>query len=194
MLSSVMCNLVVMAPPTIPIEERFAASYRVNRRSGCWLWTRSIRQNGYSQFRYSRAKNGYGHVFAYEHFVGPVPDGAVLHHTCRNRHCVNPEHIVAVSPRENVMADDTPARRNAEKTHCKRGHELFGENLRITPTGKRICRACQRLWRDEHRDQLREYQRIYMATRMRDDPVFAAKHREHARKTMAKRRRAKAKP
>lgn len=156
-----MGNLDVVAPPTTPIEERFAASYRVDRRSGCWRWTRSLRPNGYSQFKYSRAKNGYGHRFAYEHFVGQVPEGHTLHHTCRHRDCVNPEHLVALPPREHLMQDDTTARRNAEKTHCKRGHELAGENLRMSVDGKRVCRTCARLWREQHRDERRAYARAY---------------------------------
>lgn len=177
-----------MAPPTIPIEQRFHEKYRVDKRNGCWRWKASIRTNGYSQFRYSRAKNGYGHVFAYEHFIGPIPDGHTLHHVCRNRDCVNPEHLEAVTPRENLMADDTPARRNAEKTHCKRGHELAGDNLYVTSEVKRVCRACQRLWREQHRDELREYAREYFTRRYASDPDFAARHRRSSRDAQRRRR------
>lgn len=34
---------------------------------------------------------------------------------------------------------------NREKTECKRGHPFSGKNLRVLPSGKRVCRACDRL-------------------------------------------------
>jgi hypothetical protein len=46
------------------------------------------------------------------------------------------------------------AGRNATKTHCKRGHPLSDQNLRVGPKGQRSCRACnaenQRAFRDRH--------------------------------------------
>jgi len=32
--------------------------------------------------------------------------------------------------------------RNTVKSHCKRGHALSDENLRVGPNGERLCRAC----------------------------------------------------
>jgi len=40
--------------------------------------------------------------------VGPVPDGLELDHLCRNRYCVNPHHLEAVSHRTNVLRGFIP--------------------------------------------------------------------------------------
>ena len=151
-----------MAPPTIPVEQRFAQKYEVDPKTGCWLWTAARMHNGYAQFRWSAAKNGYGHRFAYEHFVGPVPEKHQLHHICEVRHCVNPEHLVAVLPKKHQLelSPASPAYQNARKTHCKRGHPLSGENLHVY-NGHRRCQTCYRAWKETHRDLLREYGRAY---------------------------------
>jgi hypothetical protein len=150
-----------VARTAVPPEQRFAKKYRVDTKTGCWVWTTALMANGYAQFRWSKSKNGYGHRFAYEHFVGPIPEERVLHHTCGNKACVNPDHLQVVTQREHVLElTKGEAAKNALKTHCKRGHPLSGDNLAVY-RGHRRCLTCEEIWRDEHREEQREYNRRY---------------------------------
>jgi hypothetical protein len=68
-----------------------------------------------------------------------------MHHRCENKGCVNPDHLAVVTAAENTHASHTPARANARKTHCSKGHPFSGENLYVVPkSGERQCRTCKR--------------------------------------------------
>lgn len=88
--------------------------------------------------------------FVYERLVGAVPQGLVLDHLCRNPWCVNPEHLEAVTMRENTLRGVGPSARNARKLRCDRGHTLTGDNLAIGH-GQRRCRECSRAWKRQWR-------------------------------------------
>lgn len=108
--------------------------------NGCWQWTGNVIWSGYSKFWFD-GRTVAGHRWSYEHFVGPVPNGLQIDHLCRNRTCVNPGHLEAVTPRTNVLRGNTPAAANAAKTHCPRGHAYSAENTVEYGSG-RMCRTC----------------------------------------------------
>lgn len=136
-----------------PLESRLQGTYEerfwqcVQKTEDHWLWTAPLVYGG--------AKGGYGalsvrnrhvlaHRFSYELLVGPIPDGFVVDHCCKNTGCVRPTHLEAVTIGENVLRGSGFAAVNARKTHCLRGHEYTSENTLSTRTG-RECRTCRNL-------------------------------------------------
>lgn len=139
-----------MPPAVQPLAPRFWE--KVEKTDTCWLWQRRLDAKGYGQFWYD-GRNVRVHRFAYEFLVGPIPDGLVIDHLCRVRHCVNPAHMEVVTHAENLRRQVPCIEKPwLVKTHCKRGHELAGENVYITPRGTRHCRPCQRT---RNRDYMR---------------------------------------
>ena len=115
---------------------------RVDRPdSGCWNWTGYRSELGYGRFYPVGKKRVPAHRFAYELLVGPIPEGLVLDHLCRNASCVNPAHLEPVSQRENVLRGLAPTAINAIKTQCIHGHEYTPENTMRQKHG-RECRTC----------------------------------------------------
>ena len=121
----------------------------VEKTETCWTWTGSRRRDGYGQFVLGRRPDGRvhsvpAHRWLYVYCNGPVPHGLEIDHLCRNRSCVSPEHLEAVTARENVRRGQSPAADNARRTHCVRGHEFTPDNTLRRTTGGRTCRTCNR--------------------------------------------------
>jgi len=122
-------------------EERISEIARSTEE--CWLWAGYLGKNGYAKAKVSGVFM-MAHRAAYELLVGPIPDGLVIDHICRVRHCVNPNHLRAVTQRENVMCGSGITAANASKTHCSYGHEFSVKNTYIDKVGGRHCRICHR--------------------------------------------------
>jgi len=71
-------------------------SYEVDL-NGCWIWDHSLDTDGYGRWYSVRVFKLF-----YKKYKGEVPKGLVLDHLCRNRKCVNPEHLEPVTQIENV--------------------------------------------------------------------------------------------
>jgi hypothetical protein len=113
---------------------------------GCWLWTASKTSWGYGQLSGSpeTSKTLLAHRLSYEIHKGPIPAGLELDHLCRVRHCVNPDHLEAVTRKVNQLRGNTLAAAAAARTACIHGHPFDEANTYTTKQGKRMCRACRR--------------------------------------------------
>jgi hypothetical protein len=147
---------------------------------GCWLWTRPLNSGGYGSFYPSGTprKSVGAHRWAYERFVGPIPEGMDIDHVkargCTNRHCVNPAHLEPVTRSENL-------RRGAGRgkpTHCKRGHPLEGDNVYQIPGGGRACRRCRYETNREIRERVVQDPEKLAAIRAADAAAARARRTE----------------
>ena len=130
----------------------FTSHVAIPDEQGCMLWTASLGSDGYGLFG---IKTGAGkwcrvgaHRLSYQHFIGPIPQGLELDHLCRNRKCVNPIHLEAVTHRVNIFRGNTLAANYAARTHCKRGHLYDASNTGWRGTG-RLCLTCIKQRNDE---------------------------------------------
>lgn len=73
---------------------------KVTRGPGCWIWQGAPMVSGYGGIRFG-GKNRTAHRVSYEINVGLIPAGMQIDHICRNRLCVNPEHLRPVTDAQN---------------------------------------------------------------------------------------------
>lgn len=117
---------------------------KVQKTDTCWIWTGAALR-GYGQFHLGTAatrRTLYAYRVAYELKVGPIAEGLELDHLCRNRACVNPDHLEPVTHTENMRRAF-----EAMKT-CRRGHPRTEDNTRVVVQAdgiqRRRCRECLR--------------------------------------------------
>lgn len=119
--------------------------------TGCWEWI-GLRARGYGVYE-MRGRAVRAHRVSWTICRGPIAEYLTLDHLCRNRACVNPMHLEAVSNKVNILRGESFSAENARKTHCPRGHEYTPENTMIR-NGKRNCRECVRA---QHREAQKRY-------------------------------------
>lgn len=125
------------------VEERFWA--KIDAQGDCWEWAGYRNPDGYGRFNPSRRATVNAHRYAYELLVGPIPDGLVADHLCRNRGCVNPDHLELVTNRRNVLRGYGSSAMYARQMECVNGHAYSLANTYFTDAGSRVCRECKKL-------------------------------------------------
>lgn len=159
-----------MPRATTPAIDRFSRLYIVATPPNstrpdlgpCWIWTSNRNKFGYGQFWAGHPVRA--HRWAYIYYKGAIPDGLDLDHLCHVRNCVNPDHLEAVTTRENLMRSNTIQARNAKKRHCIRGHAFDAENTYIQWMGDSPCRRCRKC--DALRYHLRKAARAGVAVQL----------------------------
>lgn len=136
-------------PATLPryVRRNIAAS-----DNGCWLWTRSRSKDGYGWASLDD-KTWQAHRLVYVLLRGTPPTDLVLDHLCRVRHCVNPDHLEPVTPRQNLERGET----TTSATTCPQGHPL------VNVGSQRRCVTCRDAYNQANREAKRLYARAYRA-------------------------------
>jgi hypothetical protein len=136
-------------------KESFKARTTLDEATRCWVWTSPRSGNGYGW-----ASPTFAYRVAYVLFKGPLSPELEPDHLCKNKLCVNPDHLEAVTKKVNILRSDSISAKNARKIHCKHGHLLEGDNLKIRYDKKgrphRVCITCERMRAHETRRRARE--------------------------------------
>ena len=126
---------------------------RTKKKGTCLVWQGATTSSGYGVTTY------YGHQTTAHRIMatlvhGEIPRGHEVHHTCRNRACINPAHLEIVSHAENLAMD------REARTTCRAGHPWDEDNTYLAVVTRkqggtrtqRYCRKC----RAEYQAQLRQ--------------------------------------
>jgi len=129
--------------------------YTVDPETGCWNWNLALGPTGYGYMNYCyKGENitRMAHRIMYTKLVGPIPDGLHIDHLCRNRRCVNPDHLEPVTSEVNsqrgsqakITIEIAREIRSLEGTMSPR---LLGERFGLaTPTIRHIL--ARRRWKE----------------------------------------------
>jgi hypothetical protein len=106
-----------------PLSKTYIEKYSIPvTEAGCWLWLGSVGKLGYGLVK-RKGKSFSTHRVAYELFVGKIPAGKWVLHSCDVRSCVNPNHLFLGDNQANVT--DAVKKGRAFFLRAERQHGRF---------------------------------------------------------------------
>lgn len=123
--------------------------------TGCLLLKAAPNNSGYASFSMgSRDELETAHRAAWLFEGREIPEGFDLDHLCKNRWCVNVDHLEPVSRKQNLNRGKQSSRRDVSK--CRKGlHDWTEDNQYIDSRGKTVCAECRRQYHINYRAMLR---------------------------------------
>lgn len=132
----------------------------VEKTISCWNWIGCYgHDDGYGRFKVKDMNGRWTvirpHRYMWSSIYGPIPAFHDVDHRCRNRKCVRPDHLEAVTRRENVRRADFTDKIAAidARTHCSSGHPYAGNTYWYA--GKRKCIPCRQARMREYHSRQR---------------------------------------
>lgn len=158
-----------------PVKVRFLKRIQDEMKKGtdaCWEWPGGRLPWGYGRIGNSDDPSlSYTHRLSYSIFVGPIPQGMLVCHTCDNPPCCNPKHLFVgtISDNSKDMIAKKRHPQNLPKTFCKNGHELAVHGKQIKGQNGRYCGLCKTEYHFKNREKIlkrrKERANLWKATR-----------------------------
>ena len=133
---------------------------------GCWEWIASLDHGGYGKFMLAydvekpkANRNRKAHRYSWELLRQEIPPGMYVDHMCRNKRCVNPDHLRVVTPLVNSLENsNSVSALRAKSDTCPNGHKYTLDTIqrRYRPSIDRVIRTCMvcyraRTYRNNHK-------------------------------------------
>lgn len=109
----------------IPPYQQLLLMIRIGRPDECWPWLGSVDAYGYGQLSYGERRLK-AHRVAHELWIGPIPEGLGVLHSCDNRPCCNSKHFFTGTNTDNVADMIAKGRHNP-------GHGIHHASAKLTP-------------------------------------------------------------
>ena len=129
---------------SVPVSTRFWIKVDKQDDLECWNWLAYKNAGGYGWFFYEGTVQP-AHRVSYILEHGSIPNGMELHHGCENPSCVNPLHLLPITPSDHAKLTCNVSTWNSSVTICKRGHPFTPENTGMSVLNQRYCKECKRI-------------------------------------------------
>ena len=128
------------------LKKRFYEKFE-EKENGCWEWNAHKNKKGYGVISVD-GKPEYAHRISYMIFNGKISEGLIIRHICDNPKCVNPNHLILGTHKDNML---DMMNRNRGKCQFKKGITPKNKNIRSKtyyignrPAEKTICKQCKK--------------------------------------------------